>query len=153
MPSKEIIAANTIVETQLPPHLRNKQKGSKLIINSNNNANDDNKIYIAAGEIIGALKPIYIGNDGKAYLADNISNPAHAISVTAGNVNALIEIAITGKEIVVSNTMDVGNKIYLGNEEIITIPEITSGKIYQKLGIVKSSSVIFVLIEEAYIIE
>lgn len=152
MPSKEIIQANGLVESQLPPHLRKGRGGSKLFLNSNNDY-DPTKIYIAAGETLTAYKPLYISDDGKAYLADNINHPAQAISITPGEANSVIEIAITGYEITVTETYDPGKVLYLGDKEIAITPDVNSGKIYQKIAIVKSNNVIFVSIDNAYFIE
>jgi len=151
MPSKEIIQANGLVETQLPPHLRKRRGGSSLILNNNNI--DQTKIYITAGEVISSGKPIYISVDGKAYLSDNINHPAQAISITPGGANSVIEIAITGYEIAVSDTLDIGKTIYLGDKVLTLTPDVSSGEIYKKVGIVKSNNVIFVSIDNACFIE
>lgn len=152
MPSKEIIPANGLVESQLPPHLRKRRSGSNLVINSNNNY-DTTKRYVAVGEMVTAYKPLYISDDGKAYLADNINHPAQVISITPGEVNSIIEIAITGYEITVSESYYPGKVLYLGDKEIVLTPDVSSGKIYQKIANVKSNNVIFVSIDNAYFIE
>lgn len=151
MPSKEIIQANGLVEAQLPPHLRKRRGGNSLVMNDNNI--DQTKIYITAGETISSGKPLYISEDGKAYLADNINHPAHAISITSGDANSVIGIGITGYEIAVSDTLDISKTIYLGDKVLTLTPDVSSGKIYQKVGIVKSNNVIFLSIDNAYFIE
>lgn len=152
MPSKEIIQANGLVESQLPPHLRKRRGGNNLVIN-NGSSYDPSKIYIAVGETVTAFKPLYISDDGKAYLADNVNHPAQAISITPGEANSVIEIAITGYEISVSETYDPGKVLYLGDKVLAITPDVSSGKIYQKLASVKSNNVIFVSIDNAYFIE
>ena len=110
MPKNASIKANTVDETKLPPHLRNRSISKSITIYKEPSASKDK--YPASTTIdIGDL--LYLDIDGYLKKASNDGHNAEYIALSSGFQNELIEVNSNG---IIEKTLSYNNNtiIFLG---------------------------------------
>lgn len=152
MANKEQLLAMGVTEDVLAPHLRKNKRGKPGgEKNTNTTSLNLEQISLQCAEDIALHQFINIGVDGKAYNPAGTSKVAMAFSITAGTTGQVINAVLSGVENVVSDSVDVGKRIYLSDTlpYYSITPILASNKYLQIVGRIKSTSELIIDIEPA----
>lgn len=149
MKNSEILT-NSIAESQLAPHLRNKISNSSNNYNSDNNTSSKFKTG-TAGVSINVGQLIYQGNDLKFYLADIKTHEAEFVAMTSAIANGTFEYSNDEDLIIDTPATVYDDLLVLGLSGAFKIAgAVEDGDIYQVVGHSKGNDLVHIKIEEGY---